>query len=152
MDAGWTRYLLSDYHIPYTLEHGDLWSGQVMVSNENDQTSIYFNDWSDCSWTHPFFSMPFFLEDIEAELEGIPNARDVLINTYLETWNAYEPIDRLKKLYNIVMLIGPLHNAVLYSDYIFPHMEFKWEMEFIFLRHIRKVIKELRHIQEARSI
>ncbi len=53
---------LAGYGIPLTLEHGDLWSGQIIIRGTN--TPI-FTDWSDCAITHPCFSLPFFLKDIE---------------------------------------------------------------------------------------
>ena len=125
--------------IPYTLDHGDLWSGQVVVSNAN---KILFNDWSDCSITHPFLSLYFFLDDLEYTFEDI-----TLVNRieeiYLQHWTNYADIEKLRVAFNGAKILAPLNLAVMYYERILPNMELKWEMEFMFPYHLRSALEKL---------
>jgi len=57
---------LSEYAIPYSVEHGDFGYWQVIVTNGRSR----FIDWSDSSVSHPFFSLWFLLEELQC---GEPN-------------------------------------------------------------------------------
>ena len=49
---------LAAYNLPMTLEHGDLWPGNIIATAHD----FLFFDWSDSSLTHPFFSLQSFLD------------------------------------------------------------------------------------------
>lgn len=98
---------LANYGMPYTLEHGDLWPGNIIVTDEN---CIYF-DWADSSIAHPFFSLlPFF--ELGDSLPDIPDIRARLRNAYLEPWTIYEPMPRLIEAFELSQTLAALHYAL----------------------------------------
>ncbi len=114
---------LSAYSIPTSLEHGDFWAGQIVLNGDK----CVFIDWSDCSVSHPFFSL-FFLNDADIRLPEVPDARERLRDAYLQPWRAYEPMDKLIEVYNLAMRLAPLHHTLIYHHHILPAMQSKWEM------------------------
>ncbi len=126
---------LSTYSIPTSLEHGDFWAGQVVL-NEN---KCVFIDWSDCSVSHPFFSL-YFLTDTDIRLPDVPNVRERLRDAYLKPWRAYEPMDKLIEAYDFAMRLAPLHHALIYHQHILPQMQAKWEMNNMLPFYLRRLI------------
>ncbi len=131
---------LSAYSIPTSLEHGDFWAGQIVLNGDK----CVFIDWSDCSVSHPFFSL-YFLMDEEIGLPDVPDVRARLRDSYLKPWRAYEPMDKLIEAFELAMLLAPLHHALIYHQYILPEMQAKWEMnnmiQFYLKRLVPKTIK-----------
>lgn len=129
---------LYDYNVPFTIEHGDLWAGQVMVQGDN----IIFTDWSDCSISHPFFSLYKYLLNEKME-QNMPNEHGVLerlMEAYLEPWTEFEPMNRLLELFQISGRIAGLHFALMYYQRILPGMEIKWENHRMLPYHLREAI------------
>jgi hypothetical protein len=111
---------LGDDHVPMGLEHGDLSPWQIMV----DGTDIRFLDWSDSTIAHPFFSLVGFLGmlgslresgscDVISMLD--PALEDDLIAAYLEPWEAYGSIERLRASFRAATKLHPLHCALKFS-------------------------------------
>lgn len=126
---------LYKYGIPATLEHGDFWAGQVIVHHDQ----YVFIDWSDASISHPFFSL-LFLYDDDAPLPDVPHTLERLRNAYLESWKAYEPMDKLIEAYELARQIAPLHYALLYHQRVLPGMEIKWEMRNMIPFYLRMLL------------
>ena len=126
--------------IPPTLEHGDFWAGQVVVSGDEN----IFIDWSDSSIAHPFFSMSFFSDTAESEefLPGVPDLREQLCDAYLEPWSAYAPHAELVRLFELAQSLSAAHNAVTYHQWVLPRMEAKWEMRNMISFYLRKLLKD----------
>lgn len=118
---------LADSGIPDSLEHGDLWSGQIIARD----AGFVFTDWSDSALTHPFLSLPFFLEELPRELPDVPDTRARLEAAYLGEWSAHlgQPMKMLRQAGQLAALVYPLASALLYQQHILPKMEFQWEME-----------------------
>jgi hypothetical protein len=129
---------LADYRIPQTLEHGDLWPGQIVF---HDDIPVFI-DWSDSSVSHPFFSLNFLSDPIEMQpfLATAPDTRARLRDAYLEPWTLYAPMDQLREIYELSDLLAPLHHAVIYHQGILPWMEIKWEMERMLPFYLRKLL------------
>lgn len=142
-------YELMDYQVPLTLLHGDFWPGNIVV-REDTQEPVFF-DWSDSAVSHPFFDLPFFLDDIEDMLPGVPDARRRLRDAYLTQWARYESPGRLRNLYRIARVIGPLHYALTYHAYVLPGMapSVRWEMSAMLPLMVRKVLAEFEQYQKA---
>jgi hypothetical protein len=87
-----------------------------------------FIDWSDCSVSHPFFSL-FFLTDTDIRLPDVPNVRERLRDAYLQLWTAYEPMPKLIEAFDLAMKLAPLHHALIYEWHILPQMQNQWEMD-----------------------
>lgn len=126
---------LMAYSIPSSLEHGDFWAGQVVMNGDKQ----VFIDWSDCSVSHPFFSL-YFLTDADIQLPDVPNARERLRDAYLKPWQAYEPLAKLIEAYDVAMRVAPLHHAVIYQQQILPEMENQWEMNNMIVFYLRRLL------------
>ncbi|MFZ2414312.1 MAG: hypothetical protein WAW16_08870, partial [Candidatus Cryosericum sp.] len=135
---------LGTLRLPVSLDHGDLWAGQIIAG----ETNPVFIDWSDASLSHPFFSMAFFSdnEEMRPYLGDAPDAPEQLRDAYLEPWTVYEPHEILTQAWSIACSLAPLNTALLYHDRILPGLEVKWEMEDIIPFFLRGV---LRHQGEA---
>jgi hypothetical protein len=135
---GWLRELQT-YAVPMTLEHGDFWAGQVIVRPWQLGVTYTIIDWSDCSISHPFFSL-LFLYDDEPGLPAAPDAREQLIQIYLSAWTAYEPMERLRAALDLAMKVAPLYYAAIYHAVILPNMTFKWEMSNMVPFYLKKLL------------
>ena len=130
---------LANYSIPQTLEHGDLWPGQIVFRREKP----VFIDWSDSSISHPFFSLNFLSDPIEMQpfLTRAPNVRERLSDAYLEPWTSFAPMEKLKRIFKLADLLAPLHYATLYHMHILPNMEIQWEMEKMIPFYLKKLLR-----------
>ncbi|MBA3869010.1 MAG: aminoglycoside phosphotransferase family protein [Anaerolineae bacterium] len=126
---------LSAYSIPASLEHGDFWAGQIVIDGDKS----VFIDWSDCSVSHPFFSL-YFLQDADIRLPDAPNVRERLRDAYLQLWSAYEPLDKLVEAYDLAMQIAPLHFALIYQSHILPQMQNQWEMNNMITVYLKRLL------------
>jgi len=108
---------LAGYDVPRTLVHGDLHSGNIAV---RDGAYLYF-DWTDGCVAHPFFDLPIVRYEAEraprgdragkGENEGWPG----LLEGYLASWTAYEPLERLRETWALAEPLGHLHHAISYQ-------------------------------------
>jgi hypothetical protein len=128
---------LQESGIPATLEHGDFWSGQVLLDANEDYTFI---DWSDSSVTHPFLSIWFFLVEVAYELPGANDAYTRLRQAYLRPWLEYGSFEQLLDTFELAQLLSPIHHALIYHRLILPNMENKWEMERMVPQSLRKLL------------
>ncbi len=135
---------LGTLRLPASLDHGDLWAGQIITGADNSA----FIDWSDASLSHPFFSMQFFgnEEELRPYFADAAGARDQLRDVYLEPWTVYEPRDVLTQAWTIACALAPLNAALACHDRIAPVMEVPWETEDMIPFFLRSV---LRHQGEA---
>jgi|GEM_PF-3232666 len=123
--------------IPETLEHGDLWAGQIILH----EGRYLITDWSDSAITFPFFSPVFFLTDIESTLTNSPEARDSLTATYLSAWSDYG--DNLETILEAANLISNVYTAMRYHYDILPQMGQQWEMHNMIAYDMRLLLAKL---------
>jgi hypothetical protein len=97
---------LARYHVPYSLNHGDLHAGNI-----TGQTLLFF-DWTDACIAHPFLDLSTVVAYIE---EQTPGGRERVLDVYLNLWTAYEPIERLRAMWQLAEPLGALHQAVSYQ-------------------------------------
>lgn len=128
---------LAGYNLPSSLEHGDFWAGQIVV---NGDRSIFI-DWSDSSLAHPFFSMLFFLVEIEDFFPRAPDVRTRLRDAYLQPWVRYAPMDRLVEAFELSQPLAALHHALIYHELVLPNMEIKWEMELMLPFYLKMLLR-----------
>ena len=138
---------LASYSIPASLEHGDFWAGQVVINGDK----CVFIDWSDCSVSHPFFSL-YFLNDADMRLPDVPNVRERLRDAYLKLWSAYEPLPKLIEAYDLATKLAPLHHALIYQQRILPHMQNQWEMKNMIPFYLRRLIPSSSVLSEYNSL
>ncbi len=129
---------LSGYSIPTSLEHGDFWAGQIVLNGDK----CVFIDWSDCSVSHPFFSL-YFLMDADIHLPDVPDVLERLRDAYLQPWRAYEPMNKLIEAFDLAMQLAPLHHALIYHDYILPEMQVQWEMNNMIPFYLKRLIPKI---------
>jgi hypothetical protein len=98
---------LARYRVPYTLNHGDLHSGNITAQ------SLRFFDWTDACIAHPFLDLTTVVVDVDELKE--PIARERIVELYLELWTAYEPIEHLREMWHLAEPLGALHQAVSYQ-------------------------------------
>ena len=132
----WCRQL-ADYAVPYSLEHGDFWSCQVLLYRNKP----VFIDWSDSSLAHPFFSLVTLLQDIENELPAVLNARERLRDAYLAQWASYQSHPKLVEAYEIARPLAMLHLALIYYRTILPGLSASWEMENMLPWFLKKLVE-----------
>jgi len=79
--------------IPYSLEHGDLWPGNIFC----DATSCAVIDWEDVVVAHPFFSLaPLTVGMLNAGLASAENVARVE-RAYASAFEALAPASRLRR-------------------------------------------------------
>lgn len=141
-------YELVEFNIPLTLTHGDFWSGNTIIKTNGD---ILFFDWSDASISHPFFDIAFFLTEIETEIPHRHDAREQILNAYLELWTRYEPMANLKRAYALAEVLASVHQALFYFIHILPGIEAnaRWEMESMLPYLLRQIIAHIRIFNSA---
>jgi Phosphotransferase enzyme family len=98
--------------VPFTIEHGDLWPGNVLV---NDAGCVIL-DWEDVRVAHPFISVAPLIAGIET-YQSAMNIRDAL-NRFCEIYvNAFarfgEP-SKLRELFRVAFQIATLEIALRY--------------------------------------
>lgn len=125
-------------NIPLSLEHGDLWAGQMVLW---EGTPVVM-DWSDCAITFPLFSLPFFLAEVANDLPDVPDAAPRLTEAYLQPWSDYAPMDQLRAMLWAVNLLSPLYSALRYRHDILPGMENQWEMENMLPFNLRLLLRQ----------
>lgn len=117
---------LAHVGMPMTLEHGDLWAGNIVARTDGGYR--YF-DWSDSAVTHPFFSLPIFLDDAAAAFPSDPTIRAGLCDAYLRAWSPFVAPGRAQEAFGLAQRLAPLHHALTYQQRILPAMRARWEME-----------------------
>lgn len=99
---------LSASGIPQTIVHGDFHAQNIISTNEE----YIFFDWSYAAISHPFFDAVYLLEIYTYQLPNIKNAREYLLNAYLEPWTCYLPIKQLKEVYHQALPLTYLFKAI----------------------------------------
>src|SRR5215510_9803913 len=124
--------------LPYTLEHGDFWGGNIAVT---DNRFIFF-DWSFSCVAHPFFSLGALAPDPNY-IPTVPGAALRLRDAYLEEWVGYRAKSELLKAFELSQPLGFLHSALTHYKYVLPSLEpkAKAEMENMVGFYLRLVLE-----------
>lgn len=138
---------LADGDIPLALEHGDLWSSNVYVSDAD----VQFIDWTDASISHPFFSLMPLLESASWDVEpaSVPALRARVIDAYLERWTAYSTPARLRRALALARPLAALHIATTYWRDI-PQPHHQWWMPRMVPFFVRMALEQWDSIEHHR--
>jgi len=128
---------LAAYDLPATIEHGDFWAGQVVVTG----AGFAFLDWSDSSISHPFFSPLLFLVEIEDFFPRLPGVRERLRDAYLRPWAELLPGRDLVAAFELAQPLAALHHASTYHGVVLPNIELKWEMELMLPFYLKMALR-----------
>jgi hypothetical protein len=128
---------LAQIDIPDTLEHGDLWSSNILMTKRGP----VFLDWSDSSLAHPFFSLFHLMNDAASLLPtSSAESRRRLRDAYLEPWTAVAPMDQLVRAFDIARILAPIHLASIAHAELLPSVGFDREIECTVPEHLRYAI------------
>lgn len=131
--------ILEASNIPETLEHGDLWAGQIIVYNDN----LLITDWSDSAITFPLFSLAFFLADTESTFQNSPYAHEMISKAYLGQWSHYLDDSISSEIITASKQLSFLYTALRYHYDILPNFGQQWEMENMIAYNLRLLLAEL---------
>lgn len=128
---------LAAYELPISLEHGDLWAGQVIVGPQGSALL----DWGASSLSHPFFSLLLFLVEIEDFFPRERGVRERLRDAYLEPWAAYARGANLTRAFELAQPLAALHHALTYHSVILPNLEIKWELNLLLPFYLKMALR-----------
>lgn len=137
---------LESFNIPNTIEHGDMHPFNIAMKNK---TPIFY-DWSDCSYSHPFFTIRAFtyafFDKNGNELKTVPFIKNCeypyrkIIKSYLEEWEDLESKENLIRAFeisNILVNISFIHQYHLLINAMEEHTKH------IFCNYISKGVRRL---------
>ncbi|HEY6404398.1 MAG TPA: phosphotransferase [Blastocatellia bacterium] len=129
---------LASIDLPYTLEHGDFWGGNISM---RDNDFIFF-DWSFSCVAHPFFSLGALVPDPDYT-PRVPGAAERLRDAYLKEWAGYRSEVELLKAFELSQPLGLMHSALTFYEYVLPGLEpkAKAEMENMIGLYLRLILK-----------
>ena len=62
---------------------------------------------------------------------------------YLGPWERFAPRAELERLFDLALLLAPMHHALIYHRSILPAMEHGWEMERMLPYYLRLILSAL---------
>ena len=96
--------------VPQTIEHGDLWPGNIFV----DAAACVVIDWEDVAIAPAFFSLaPLTVGMIEAGI-ATPQALERLERSYLQAFESFAPAQHLHELLRLVAPLSFIEMAARY--------------------------------------
>lgn len=110
---------LANSPIPYCLDHGDLWSDNVLTPRAVGGR-YRFIDFGDAAWTHPFLSLLSLLVDGQRQWSpswdmthgGLDHpALEGVIDAYLQSWSGYASRPHLERLLGHALVVAPLRRS-----------------------------------------
>ncbi|AXF57124.1 phosphotransferase [Salicibibacter kimchii] len=129
-----------DSKLPLSVDHGDLFGGNVIV--ENGEPLIY--DWSNSSIAHPFLSVVRLVEEVAVFFSE--DLREEVLNAYLCEWNDFGQIDELRYEFSIVRLLEPIYYLVVHILMIFPSFQDNVDQEEIIDNYVTKWLGDIEHV------
>ncbi|MBA4383192.1 MAG: hypothetical protein C0410_00500 [Anaerolinea sp.] len=101
---------LAQYAIPETLQHDDFHDGNIFVV----QNEFRFFDWAESFIAHPFFSMVVTLRSIAYRFDLEEDSAELreLETLYLNEWQEYASLKRLREAFELAMVIGRINRAL----------------------------------------
>jgi len=116
--AEWCEQL-SRYHIPNSLHHGDLNSGNVLKQDGR----YAFVDWGDASLAHPFSSLRtvFVSVEIVLDLPDYDPATAPLREAYLQMWTKYEPLENVRAAFVLAQRLSSLVSTLSWHSGIITY-------------------------------
>jgi hypothetical protein len=137
---------LSSFNIPNTIEHGDMHPFNIAMINDKP----IFYDWSDCSISHPFFTIRAltyaFFDKKGNELKKVSFIKECdypyqkIVKAYLEEWEDFESKENLIdafKISRILVDISFIHQYNLLINSMEEHTKH------VFLSYISKGTRRL---------
>jgi hypothetical protein len=132
---------LASYHLPDTLEHGDLWASNVLSTLSGP---VYL-DWSDSSLSHPFFSLALLMTEAAGLLPTSSTvSRRSLRDSYLLPWRGIAAADSLIRAFELARILAPVHLAATVYTEMLPTAGHRWELAAAVPINLRRVLQMLR--------
>lgn len=111
---------LANSPIPYCLDQGDLWPGNILAPRAPGGAHYRFIDFGDAAWTHPFLSlMPLLFDCHHRWSTSDPSDSDspdhpalrLITDAYLQNWTGYAESPHLDELLNHALRVAPLRRS-----------------------------------------
>jgi thiamine kinase-like enzyme len=96
--------------LPFTLEHGDLWPGNVLA----DRVTSVVIDWEDACIAPPLIGLAPLIVGLSANPAATANALERVQRAYLGAFTRYAPAARLEELLRLVLPLAFCDMAVRY--------------------------------------
>lgn len=116
---------LSEFSIPLTLVHPDIWYNNLYLKNG----AISIADWSGVVVSHPFFSIlkllrfrPFWSEeqpDLPSGQEQDNELKEAIVEAYLEPFTRFETMDRLLEAMTLTRKLRSFWRLLKWNQEIF---------------------------------
>jgi hypothetical protein len=109
---------LAAYGLPETMAHEEVHENNVLVGDGR----YVFTDWSDCSVSHPFFTMLVTLRSIAHWVklaEDGPELRRVR-DAYLEPWTRFATRAQLQEALDLAYRLGMVNRALSWHESMGP--------------------------------
>jgi len=137
---------LADYRVPTSIEHGDCWATNVIMSDG----APVFIDWEDASLAMPFLSARLLLRSLSFTdaVAHVPDARQRIAAAYLGPWRERGPLagwpgERLEQAFALAQALAPLHHAVQFRRFSIPVIETSWEVRSFCPDFLRALLRAL---------
>ncbi|HET8699381.1 MAG TPA: aminoglycoside phosphotransferase family protein [Gammaproteobacteria bacterium] len=96
--------------LPFTLEHGDLWPGNVLT----DRSTSVLIDWEDACVAPPLLGLAPLLAGLSSHPAATRGALEEVQRAYLDAFTGYAPVPRLEKLLRLVLPLAFCDMALRY--------------------------------------
>jgi Phosphotransferase enzyme family len=106
---------LAAYHLPETITHEEVHENNVLLGSDG---RYIFTDWSDCSISHPFFSMLVTLRATAHWLQLDEQGPEIqqLRDAYLEPWTIFAPHSHLNETLALAYRLGMVNRALSWEQ------------------------------------
>lgn len=127
---------LSNFGLPETLIHGDLWGNNVIYRDEISGKSPVIFDWTDASITHPFIDI-YLLLTSEPDLSMRPVIRQI----FIDIWSEHFSREAVESALEVAEQVAPFYFMLAFRTVqISAPKQSRWELAFLFKRFVRNIL------------
>jgi len=127
---------LADCGIPETLIHGDLWGPNVVFRDTITGKSPIIFDWTDASFSHPFFDIYITLTSEKDDAKRRDQKQ-----AHIDVWSELQPREKVLAALELSEQVAPYYYLLAYRHVqLNAPSQSRWELLFLLLRFVRKIL------------